>query len=76
VKRAQQAADKAAQLGHDGDMINAVNGSSLQQQQYNGNLPTSMSTNINPQLANYNMSQNQNGVPMFNGQSTTASSRA
>lgn len=122
VKKAQQAAAKAAQLGHDGDMMNGMNNvtgnphmvpfglipaadqinhmndqnqlsrqssmnrledtngeerrnvpapvmtaSSQQQQQYNGNVPTSMSTNINPQLANYNMSQNQNGVPMFNG---------
>lgn len=44
-----------------------MSASSQQQQQYNGNVPTSMSTNINPQLANYNMSQSQNGVPMFNG---------
>lgn len=37
------------------------------QQQYNGNVPTSMATNINPQLAGYQMQQSQNGVPMFNG---------
>lgn len=36
------------------------------QQQYNS-VPTSMAQQMNPQLANYSMSQNQNGVPMFNG---------
>lgn len=36
------------------------------QQQYNG-VPTSMAQQMAPQMANYNMSQNQNGVPMFNG---------
>lgn len=41
------------------------------QQQYNGNVPTSMATNINPQLAGYNMQQSQNGVPMFNGGSNS-----
>lgn len=35
------------------------------QQQYNS-VPTSMAQQMNPQLANYSMSQNQNGVPMFN----------
>lgn len=35
------------------------------QQQYS--VPTSMATQMAPQLANYSMSQNQNGVPMFNG---------
>lgn len=42
------------------------------QQQYNGNVPTSMSSQMAPQLANYNMQQNQNGVPaMFNGGSNS-----
>ncbi|ROW09637.1 hypothetical protein VMCG_02677 [Cytospora schulzeri] len=41
------------------------------QQQYNGNVPTSMATNINPQLAGYQMQQSQNGVPMFNGGSNS-----
>lgn len=36
------------------------------QQQYSS-VPTSMAQQMNPQLANYSMSQNQNGVPMFNG---------
>ncbi|PSS02123.1 hypothetical protein BD289DRAFT_458213 [Coniella lustricola] len=37
------------------------------QQQYNG-VPTSMAQQMAPQMANYSMPQNQNGVPMFNGQ--------
>ncbi|KAI0478815.1 hypothetical protein GGR56DRAFT_672806 [Xylariaceae sp. FL0804] len=32
---------------------------------YNGEVPNSMSSNINPQLANFNMPQNQNGMPMY-----------
>lgn len=36
------------------------------QQQYSS-IPTSMAQQMAPQMANYSMSQNQNGVPMFNG---------
>ncbi|KAI0020567.1 hypothetical protein F4780DRAFT_770674 [Xylariomycetidae sp. FL0641] len=32
---------------------------------YNGEVPNSMSSNINPQLANFNMPPNQNGMPMY-----------
>lgn len=42
------------------------------QQQYNGSVPTSMPAQMAPQMANYNMQQNQNGVPtMFNGGSNS-----
>ncbi|ORY63149.1 fungal-specific transcription factor domain-containing protein [Pseudomassariella vexata] len=34
---------------------------------YNGDMQSTMASNINPQLANYSMSQNQNGMPMFGG---------
>lgn len=39
-------------------------------QTYNGNVSASMAANINPQLANYNMPPNQNGMPMFGGQNS------
>ncbi|KAI1470433.1 fungal-specific transcription factor domain-containing protein [Daldinia caldariorum] len=32
---------------------------------YNGDVSNSMSSNINPQLANFNMPQGQNGMPMY-----------
>lgn len=32
---------------------------------YNGDVSNSMSSNINPQLANFNMPPNQNGMPMY-----------
>ncbi|KAI0909317.1 fungal-specific transcription factor domain-containing protein [Ustulina deusta] len=32
---------------------------------YNGEVPNSMASNINPQLANFNMPPNQNGMPMY-----------
>ncbi len=32
---------------------------------YNGDVSSSMSSNINPQLANFNMPPNQNGMPMY-----------
>jgi hypothetical protein len=32
---------------------------------YNGEVSNSMSSNINPQLANFNMPPNQNGMPMY-----------
>jgi hypothetical protein len=32
---------------------------------YNGDVPHSMPPNINPQLANFNMQANQNGMPMY-----------
>ncbi|KAK4145880.1 fungal-specific transcription factor domain-containing protein [Dichotomopilus funicola] len=38
------------------------------EQSYNGNeVANNMTANINPQLANYSMPQNQNGMPMFGG---------
>ncbi|KAI0150447.1 fungal-specific transcription factor domain-containing protein [Xylariaceae sp. FL1272] len=32
---------------------------------YNGEVPSSMSSNINPQLANFSMPPNQNGMPLY-----------
>ncbi|KAI0971379.1 hypothetical protein F4678DRAFT_472402 [Xylaria arbuscula] len=32
---------------------------------YNGEVPNSMASNINPQLANFNLPPNQNGMPMY-----------
>ncbi|KXX73097.1 Respiration factor 2 [Madurella mycetomatis] len=41
-------------------------------QTYNGNdVANNMTANINPQLANYSMPQNQNGMPMFGGSNST-----
>lgn len=42
------------------------------EQTYNGNeVGNNMTANINPQLANYSMPQNQNGMPMFTGSGST-----
>jgi hypothetical protein len=42
------------------------------EQGYNGGeVANNMTANINPQLANYSMPQNQNGMPMFGGSSST-----
>ncbi|KAJ9131580.1 C2H2 transcription factor [Pleurostoma richardsiae] len=43
-------------------------------QPYNGNVPNSMAANINPQLANYNMPANQNGMQMFSGSNSNQQS--
>jgi hypothetical protein len=41
-------------------------------QTYNGGeVANNMTANINPQLANYSMPQNQNGMPMFGGSGST-----
>jgi hypothetical protein len=41
-------------------------------QPYNGDVSNNMAPNINPQLANYTMSQSQNGMPtMFGGSNQT-----
>lgn len=115
VKKSQQAAAKAAQLGHGHDDMNGMHNmhnpnmvpfglvpaadqmhmanpndqaqqlsrsssnsaddrrsvpaqvmNQSTQQQYSS-IPTSMAQQMAPQMANYGMSQNQNGVPMFNG---------
>lgn len=115
VKKSQQAAAKAAQLGHGHDDMNGMHNmhnpnmvpfglvpaadqmhmanpndqaqqlsrsssnsaddrrsvpaqvmNQSTQQQYSS-IPTSMAQQMAPQMANYSMSQNQNGVPMFNG---------
>lgn len=115
VKKSQQAAAKAAQLGHGHDDMNGMHSmhnpnmvpfglvpagdqmhmanpndqaqqlsrsssnsaddrrsvpaqvmNQSTQQQYSS-IPTSMAQQMAPQMANYSMSQNQNGVPMFNG---------
>jgi hypothetical protein len=42
------------------------------EQPYNGGeVANNMTANINPQLANYSMPQNQNGMPMFGGSGST-----
>jgi hypothetical protein len=42
------------------------------EQPYNGGeVANNMTANINPQLANYSMPQNQNGLPMFGGSGST-----
>ncbi|KAI1344615.1 hypothetical protein F5Y15DRAFT_117213 [Xylariaceae sp. FL0016] len=41
---------------------------------YNGEVPNSMSSNINPQLANFNMPPNQNGMPMYGAQGSNQQS--
>ncbi|KAJ4414621.1 hypothetical protein N0V82_007804 [Gnomoniopsis sp. IMI 355080] len=116
VKKSQQAAAKAAQMGHGHDDMNGMHNmhnpnmvpfglvpaadqmhmanpndhqaqqlsrsssnsaddrrsvpaqvmNQSNQQQYSS-IPTSMAQQMAPQMANYSMSQNQNGVPMFNG---------
>ncbi|KAL5890034.1 hypothetical protein ACKVWC_005253 [Pyricularia oryzae] len=43
-------------------------------QGYNGTVPHTMAANINPQLANYPMPPNQNGMPMFAGQASNQQS--
>ncbi|KAL1835815.1 hypothetical protein VTJ49DRAFT_6036 [Mycothermus thermophilus] len=44
----------------------------FEQQGYNGSeVANNMAANINPQLANYSMPQNQNGMPMFGGSGST-----
>ncbi|KAL2267513.1 hypothetical protein VTJ83DRAFT_4790 [Remersonia thermophila] len=44
----------------------------FEQQGYNGGeVANNMAANINPQLANYSMPQNQNGMPMFGGSGST-----
>jgi hypothetical protein len=54
------------------NMNNSVMGASTRpgnfEQTYNGgDVANNMTANINPQLANYSMPQNQNGMPMFGG---------
>jgi hypothetical protein len=39
--------------------------SSFEQTYNGGEVANNMTANINPQLANYSMPQNQNGMPMF-----------
>ncbi|KAI1379407.1 hypothetical protein F4677DRAFT_453036 [Hypoxylon crocopeplum] len=41
---------------------------------YNGDVSNSMSSNINPQLANFNMPPNQNGMPMYGASGSTQQS--
>lgn len=43
-------------------------------QSYNGDVSNNISSNINPQLANYSMPPTQNGLPMFGGASSTPQS--
>lgn len=50
-------------------MAGSVMGTS---QSYNGDVQNNMGGNINPQLANYSMPQNQNGMPMFGGSNSAA----
>ncbi|KAI1180743.1 hypothetical protein F4777DRAFT_597521 [Nemania sp. FL0916] len=41
---------------------------------YNGEVPNSMSSNINPQLASFNMPPGQNGMPMYGASGSTPQS--
>ncbi|KAI0206345.1 fungal-specific transcription factor domain-containing protein [Astrocystis sublimbata] len=41
---------------------------------YNGEVPNSMASNINPQLANFNMPPNQNAMPMYGASGSTQQS--
>lgn len=63
--QAQQLSRSSSHHSEDRRSVPApMNGSA---QQHYSSVPTSMAQQMAPQLANYSMSQNQNGVPMFNG---------
>ncbi|KAK0629784.1 fungal-specific transcription factor domain-containing protein [Bombardia bombarda] len=49
----------------------STRGGSFDQSYNGGDVSNNMTANINPQLANYSMPQNQNGMPMFGGSGST-----